>query len=287
MNFRRLTISILWLALIACSCQAEFSISYSVVASPELPEPESTILRTALAEATEAWERLIVGHTSQPILDFHVNVNLTTTGLASARPTSVLTEGGFTYPVRGAIWMNRNQIIPATDGLGIAPGVDIITELLAHETAHALGFGTLWQENDLYEFGSGRYTGEHGLAAYRAEFDPDAEWVPVEQAGPPQSADRHWDQIFRSSPEEGDPDDPLSLSPLTGITDELGRDLGLELLTAAIDPDHGEPFLSNTTIQSFRDLGYHVVPEPDTPLWYWVALSILGRHCISHGRNEA
>lgn len=30
-------------------------------------------------------------------------------------------------------------------------------------------------------------------------------------------------------------------------------------MTAALDPDYGTPFLSNTTVQSFRDLGYKVV----------------------------
>jgi hypothetical protein len=69
---------------------------------------------------------------------------------------------------------------------------------------------------------------------------------------------------MRSSSQEGDPADPWSLSPLTGITDRFGRDLGLELMTGAIDPDYGEPFLSRTTIHSMRDLGYTVVPEPST-----------------------
>ncbi|MBL7373652.1 hypothetical protein INQ23_30490, partial [Escherichia coli] len=51
------------------------------------------------------------------------------------------------------------------------------------------------------------------------------------------------------------PNDQWSLSPLTGITDAQGRDLALELLTGALDPDYGEPFLSRTTVQSLRDLG--------------------------------
>ncbi len=72
----------------------------------------------------------------------------------------------------------------------------------------------------------------------------------------------HWDQIMRSSSQEGDPNDPWSLSPLTGITDQHGRDVALELMTGALDPDFGEPFLSKTTIQSLRDIGFAVVPEP-------------------------
>ena len=42
------------------------------------------------------------------------------------------------------------------------------------------------------------------------------------------------------------------------MTDRYGRDRGLELMTGAIDPDYGEPFLSQFTVQSLRDLGYAI-----------------------------
>ncbi len=35
-------------------------------------------------------------------------------------------------------------------------------------------------------------------------------------------------------------------------------------MTGALDPDYGEPFLSRTTVQSLRDIGFAVVPEPAT-----------------------
>jgi hypothetical protein len=87
------------------------------------------------------------------------------------------------------------------------------------------------------------------------------------------AADVHWDQTMRSSPDEGNPSDPFSLSPLTGITDVYGRDLGLELMTGAFDADYGRPFLSRTTIQSLRDLGFTVVPEPAA--WSMIFLAII------------
>ena len=228
---------------------------------------EGDLLSGALEQSASLWQGLLIGHQSQEVLDVEIQILLTTTGLASAAPKETVTAGGYTYPTSGRIWLNKSQIVPAVDGLGLADGVNVLDELLSHETAHALGFGTLWRQNGIYQSETGRYVGEAGLAAYRAEFDSEATWIPVELAGPASSANSHWDQRLRSSSKEGNPEDPLSLSPLTGIIDQFGRDLGLELMTAAIDPDHGEPFLSRTTIQSFRDLGYHVVPEPIVSPW--------------------
>ena len=68
---------------------------------------------------------------------------------------------------------------------------------------------------------------------------------------------------MRSSVQEGNPNDPYSLDPRIGITDQYGRDLGLELMSGAIDPDQGEPFISRTTVESLRDLGYVVTSFED------------------------
>ena len=156
-----------------------------------------------------------------------------------------------------------DQIEPFADWQGIgADGLNFVDELMAHETGHVLGIGTLWESNGVYVNYSFQYTGQYGVAAYRDEFDAEATFVPVENAGNSGTPNAHWDQRMRSSSQEGNPNDPWPLSPLTGVTDRFGRDRALELMTGAIDPDYGEPFLSNTTIQSLRDLGYTVVPEP-------------------------
>ncbi|HEX6963339.1 MAG TPA: hypothetical protein VF175_15840, partial [Lacipirellula sp.] len=41
------------------------------------------------------------------------------------------------------------------------------------------------------------------------------------------------------------------------------RDRGLELMTGAIDPDFGEPFVSRFGVESMRDLGYTVAAFED------------------------
>jgi uncharacterized protein (TIGR03382 family) len=128
-----------------------------------------------------------------------------------------------------------------------------------------LGIGTLWDDNGLYTNNTFHYTGQHGLAAYKAEFDSSAQWVPVENAGNPGTPNSHWDQLMRSSPQEGTPPpaDPFLLDPRVGVTDAYGRDRGLELMTGAIDPDWGEPFVSRFGVEAMRDLGYTVAKFED------------------------
>ena len=110
-------------------------------------------------------------------------------------------------------------------------------EVAVHEIAHILGFGTWWNyDADIsYVDGSGEYLGAAALAAYRAEFDPTADFVPVELEGGSGTADAHWDESIGAH----------------------------ELMTGWLD---APTFVSNTTIASFIDLGYTVnlsaVPLP-------------------------
>jgi hypothetical protein len=170
------------------------------------------------------------------------------------------------------VFVNVNEIenFAAWQGVASGPclvpgnGLNFLDELLAHETGHVLGVGTLWEANGVYMNNTFQYTGAHALAAYRAEFDAGAAFVPVENAGAdPGTPNAHWDQLMRSSPQEGNPLAPFCLDPRVGVVDELGRDRGLELQTGAIDPDYGEPFLSRLTVESMRDLGYTVAAFED------------------------
>jgi len=130
------------------------------------------------------------------------------------------------------------------------------SEVIRHEMAHVIGFGTLWGidiggniYNDFYDAGSGEYTGAAGLAAYQAEFDqPDATFVPVELGGGAGTADGHWNEVDNGA-------------GLTGIATASGDDMRNELMTGWLN---SPTFLSQTTLGQFYDLGYTVVPEPAT-----------------------
>lgn len=132
----------------------------------------------------------------------------------------------------------------------------IFLNVIKHEMAHVLGFGTMWGgSNSVYNQAGapGRYTGAYALDAYRTEFNQSgASYVPVEQEGGQGTANAHWDENYGGN-------------GLTGILDAQRRDMRDELMTGWINPNS---FVSNTTIQSFRDLGYAVaspvinVPSP-------------------------
>ena len=246
---------------------AEFDIQIDFADSSEFSADQLSVLTDALDHAENLWEMILQGRqgASESIV-FPITVSASNDGLASAAPRGMTNIGGFTMATSGSVWVNPGQIENAHFGFDFAPGVSVLDELLAHEIAHALGLGTLWVSNGLLVPGSGQYTGEFGLAAYRDEFDPDASFVAVELAGGVSSADSHWDQLFRSSLEEGNPEDPFILSPLTGVTDARGRDFAQDLMSATLDPDYGEPYLSNTSVQSFRDIGYEVIANFPTTL---------------------
>lgn len=269
---RRLT-SVACVALVGLSlCPPilgrSFDIQIDFADASQFSQDQLTALTAALEKAENLWEMIVLGRQGGdggPVV-FPITVFTANDGLAAASPGSMTDIGGFTMATRGSVWVNPDAVLTAQAGFDFAPGVSVLDELLAHELAHSLGLGTLWEANGLVVTGSGRYTGEFGLAAYREEFDSDASFVGVELAGGASSADAHWDQLFRSSVEEGDPEHPLTLSPLTGITDARGRDFAQDLMSATLDPDFGEPFLSNTSVQSLRDVGYDVVSHFPTTL---------------------
>ena len=120
--------------------------------------------------------------------------------------------------------------------------------VIVHEMAHAIGFGTLWDVNNLYPTSSGQYTGAAGLAAYRAEFvgQQNAAYVPVELGGGAGTAGGHWNEVDGGA------------GP-TGIVDKQGRDMEYELMTGWLNLPAASEFISQTTIHSFEDLGYTVL----------------------------
>jgi len=125
--------------------------------------------------------------------------------------------------------------------------------VILHEMGHVLGIGTLWGPayNDVYIEGSGEYTGASALAAYQAEFDPEATFVPVELDGGSGTANSHWNEV-------GDEDALTSQFNLESMNDEL--------MTGWAS---GDMYVSNVTLGSLEDIGYSVnynehAPEPAT-----------------------
>lgn len=175
--------------------------------------------------------------------------------LGQAGPTTLTTHGGFTYTTAGIMQFN-SLYLPSYGSL--------FDQVVMHEMAHVIGFGTLWSANGLYAT-PGQYAGTTALATYQSEFSlPAASFIPVERGGGPGTEDVHWDET-----------DGFALP--TGITDAQGRDMRFELMTGWLSPP---TFVSQTTIASFADIGYTVnllpVPEPGT-----VVLWLLGAPALA------
>ena len=124
--------------------------------------------------------------------------------------------------------------------------------VVLHEMGHVLGIGTLWTFNNnvnsttynLYNAGSGQYTGPNALAQYKTEFNlPSATFVPVELGGGSGTANGHWNEV----------DGGAGLTGIVSVNN--GMDFSTELMTGWASNSF---FVSNTTLGSLDDLGYIV-----------------------------
>jgi hypothetical protein len=69
-------------------------------------------------------------------------------------------------------------------------------DVILHEMAHVIGFGTLWGYNGVYVSNSGQYSGNCALSTYRTEFNqPTATFVPLELGGSAGTANSHWNEV--------------------------------------------------------------------------------------------
>ena len=241
---------------------------------------QQAILADATAKAEAVWEDVITGY-APGISNTGIAITIQNgSSFADATPLSTEVQGGFFLAKTGRVRISPLIVtaFSAWDGSGPTNpdpnhiGKNYVDDIIAHEIGHVLGIGTLWSGNrttqTIFDPSIGRnrnvYIGKYGLRAYQREFDPNAIHIPLEDSGAAGTIGTHWDQVMRSSTQEGNPSDPWNEDPRVGVTDQFGRDRALELLTGALDPDYGEPFLSMTSIQSLRDLGFTVVPEPTT-----------------------
>lgn len=178
--------------------------------------------------------------------------------LGSAGPTSIVSNAG------GGILASDGVMDFDSDDINMLFQSGDLADVVAHEMAHVMGFGTLFNANNLIAAGSGpflRFTGANAVAAWGTEFGQFGD-LNLEDEGGPGTANGHWDELFGNS------------NAVTGITvtdpasPNFGRDLTNEIMTGRLD---GPVFVSDMTIAAFVDLGFTAasVPEP-------TALAMLG-----------
>ncbi|MEM9702711.1 MAG: PEP-CTERM sorting domain-containing protein, partial [Planctomycetota bacterium] len=142
--------------------------------------------------------------------------------------------------------------------------------VVLHEMAHVMGFGTLWDNNGIYVNNSGEFLGAEATAAWQQEFGQNGT-PDVELGGGPGTANGHWNEVDFGAANTGitvtDPNSP-----------NFNRDLRNELMTGWLNSN---PFISDMTVASFADIGFvrqvAAIPEPSSVLLMTVgAVGALG-----------
>ena len=213
------------------------------------------------SEAEAFWESKLTGYRDAGFAapwQVSIEVGLTPIDglggvLAEAGPTSVNPYGRYAETTQGVMNFDTADLLSMQQN-------ETLAGVVRHEMGHVLGFGSLWSMHGVYLEGSGQYIGAAGLLAFREEFNqPNANFVPVELDGGAGTANGHWNMGIDLGSQEAlnSNEDPGDSIVYTSVKN--GETLDNELMTGFLS---GSTWLSNTTLQSFRDIGYTVVPEP-------------------------
>ncbi len=275
-----------------------FTVSFTAQALNDLSTAEQALFTDGLT----FWDDIIDGHQDNANRTWNLQVDTFSQPasgggivLGSAGPSSLIFSG--IVPGSGLGSPGPNRYILSAGGnasFNINPAAGPLrATTIKHEIGHALGIGTLWEDNEVYSDGiaensnrtaangtPGQYIGANALAAYQAEFDAGATFIPVELDGGSGTAHGHWNETtdnFSSENAPGPDNDPGD--SVAAPTDSFGNSLNDELLTGVLSGT-GTAFLSETTKQSLVDIGFTletVVPEPSSALLASLGLLLLGR----------
>jgi hypothetical protein len=147
-----------------------------------LTSQQRTELAPSLAETKMYWESIITGYQPGVNLD---GIDIVVEVAAIDGPRNVLATGGPGGFVsnRGGFGFVTDRQFNSSAGVITIDTADfsttLIVDVLKHEVGHTLGFGTLFDLNDLSPQ-PGEYIGSEGVAAYQEEFDSSATFVPLQ-----------------------------------------------------------------------------------------------------------
>ncbi len=261
MSFGNLKI-VLFAILMTCISATQAKSQQIDVISLDLSNNLPPQLVTALLDAEAIWEERLIGFSTE--LPRAILLQLTTVRinavvemldgpcglLGFAGPDTVLSltpplsplsfnvANPVFFPVTGEMTFDIFDSLPTTQ-----EGQDLLTAVAIHEMGHALGFGTLWQQNgiigneNILSNGLSQYTGgTYALPEYRRAInEPFAPFVPISQ---PDLG--HWAE-----------------APGFVFPEENIQDIMLATAGTIANPDP-EFILTDTTFAAMADLGYAV-----------------------------
>ena len=129
--------------LMTSPLRAGFDIVFKLIDAEQFDAEAIEALNAAFVDVERLWEGIIQGHQQhdQPVV-FEIEVGPTDESVASGGPVDPQSIGDFTLPTAGAVYVDPDWVVRATDGfVPAAAGINLLDELLAHEVGHALGFG--------------------------------------------------------------------------------------------------------------------------------------------------
>ena len=213
--------------------------------------PGTTInLINLFNQASQLWSTMITGakDSSGNPINWTTTINVKFTdqgadGLGAGKPLFFADVPNL--PITGELIMNSNLSAltdPTTGLIKSATDPSTFLDTVIHELAHAMGYGTIWEQLSLVGSnadtatsavqGTYEYTGTNTLAAYQNLLnDKTLSFVPLETTSGTGTAAVHW-----------------STAVFNG-----------ELMLKSPKPDYAEPTpISTVTLASFADLGYVV-----------------------------
>ncbi len=231
------------------------------------------------AAAATTWETLLVGYqdgrllavssgssyNQTPALPFGTPLSTVyiTASVSDIETPGVLGSAGpteFALDLASYILATDGEMTFDSDYAPILVGNGSFGAVVMHEMAHVLGFGTLWEANDVYDPGTGEFTGPNATAYWQSEFGqsgtPD-----VELGGGDGTADAHWNENNGGA-------------GLVGVASVDG-DMRNELMTGWLN---APTFISDLTIASFIDIGFvgSVAPIPEASSFVAMGLVFAG-----------
>lgn len=194
-----------------------------------------------IQQAVQRWEAVLIGDLPSIktdlgwVDDLVIDVSVLSIDggfgtLAQAEPTRF--RPGSLLPSRGVMEFDR-------DDLGRLEAENKLLDLVTHEMAHVLGFGTLWQAKGLLQdtnTTTPRFTGPLAKSAFEELFGVSSTGVPVEGQGGPGTILSHWrESALRTELMTGYSEAPGITEPLSRITVQQFADLGYTVNLSAAD----------------------------------------------------